>query len=522
MSTLTTDLNQLSSVNSSINARHREVPPLRGIQGNNFSSSDINYRWELGANQRMNLAKSYLRLRFRLYKDTGAGGPQYLKVSDDVAPAQNFCANLFKSCEFKIGQQTVDRVSSNLTRIDVLRNRIRKSKSWMDSVGASTNFMACEFGKRQLDVCDPASVPGATEINNLSAVELGLNAGNVAVTVEATAAGDTLTFANARDIRSILRLGDTITLAGVEYTILVFNDATVAVVTNVAADVAATANFRIIRKEVSLNCDNKPKRSQTHECIWQPPLAIFEHNEGMPTGRYELTLSPQNVNDFKKRCVESLLDDRNPGGAGADYDLEIIDCNMYVYQYDSERVVNTTYYIDMDNIRAQRETLDAVTDQTKQFDVSPSTYALTMAFGDTRAPTTTQISEAKFKSPSSDELRSFFLSYGGVQQPSPDARLDLQNNAYQVLQVYNDTLMATGSYYDSGGSETVSEWIARGQYYTYIYERDGTDRSTRVNIKLVFGSDPNNTEVLLFDHYKSVATVQVENGIVTNVSVAEQ
>ncbi len=511
MASLTTSLNDLSPANASVNARHREIPPLRGVQGDNFSSGQINYRWELGANQRMCMAKSYIRCRFRITREDGT----QLTVSDDVAPAHGFCSHLFKSAEFRIGQQTIERVSDNMARVDALKTRIRKSKSWIDSVGKSTNFWDCDFGKRQLDVVREEDIPDATSIRTVTPEDAGFAAGT---TVEYTAADNLLTF-SAPNFGKV-NVGDVVIVDETAFPVLdVVNGTQVLTDNNILVDVAATADFLVSKLEKKLDCEVEPKRAVDHEVIWQPPMSIFEHSEGLPTGRYELSLSPNNVNDFKQRCVQSLFENKIPGD---DFDIQIQDLNLYIYQYDSERVTDTTYYIDLDNVRAQRETLDNANDQMKNFDVAPSTYALTLAIGDTRSYTNTQFPESFFRGDGSDKLQSFYISYAGQQQPSPDARLDLTANKYQVAQVYTDTLMHTGSYYDSGGSEPLAEWRNRGQYYTYLFERDGTDRSSRVSLKLVFESIPTNSEVMLFDHYKSVVSVRIENGLTTNVSIAEQ
>ena len=68
--------------------------------------------------------------------------------------------------------------------------------------------------------------------------------------------------------------------------------------------------------------------------------------------------------------------------------------------------------------------------QQKNFDVSPSTYALTVAYQDLRAGENTALSASKFKAyevgaiPTAAQelnLSRFFINYAGQNLPAPDA-----------------------------------------------------------------------------------------------------
>ncbi len=519
---LITDESKLDSSNDGrINGRHRQVPPLRGIQNDNFASGNINYRFELGSTQYWVPSKSYLRCKIDITDENG----DILLVNDNIAPSMGLMSHLFKSAEFRIGQQTVSRISDNMPRIDSLRKRIRKSKSWMDTVGRSLNFWSPDFKQRQQDVC---LGPVASDYVEYEREEMKINE-----TASNADGGNDIILSAEVDLHLRgVKNGDLISYRDVVYTILGIGPDRVIVGENIAGAVAGIDDFTFAIKQPNeyLGSDNKPRRAKTHELIWVPPLSIFEYTKPLPVGRYELSLTPNTLNDFQQRCIESI----GAKVAGTDYKVSIKELNLYIYQYDGPRVSTTEYLVDMDEIRCQRTVLDDNNGgrQMKQFDVSPSTYALTLAFGDTKATQSTEYSESKFKvgksteSDKSESLSGYYISFGGQQQPSPDADpvYDPDNGVDNIAREYVDTLLATGAIYDSGGAETIQEWSARGRYYTKVFDRDRDARDTRVTLSMGFNVPftNNEAEVLLFDHYRSVAVVTVENGAVTNIVLEEK
>ena len=66
-----------------------------------------------------------------------------------MAPAPGYTANLFTGCELRQSDTPISRITSNLPQIDAVRTRLMKSRSWIDSVGASTNFWDVDHTKRR-------------------------------------------------------------------------------------------------------------------------------------------------------------------------------------------------------------------------------------------------------------------------------------------------------------------------------------------------------------------------------------
>jgi hypothetical protein len=109
--------------------------------------------------------------------------------------------------------------------------------------------------------------------------------------------------------------------------------------------------------------------------------------------------------------------------------------------------------------------------------------------------------------------------------PAPDADPEFVSGKDYTIQRYSETQIYSGAYFDTGGAETIEEWHERGAYYYFSIPRDGTDRSTRVNVHQQFltasNDDVKNMRVLLFDHSKQVARIRVQDGRVVDVQVED-
>jgi len=274
--------------------------------------------------------------------------------------------------------------------------------------------------------------------------------------------------------------------------------------------------------KVSSNSDG-----YTHfEICWTPPLSIFKIDHALPAGKYELVLNPQSSSSYQIYAIESEgVASKGP----ADYKFQVEDMYLYNKVVDGARADDVTFLLDLESTTCHSEKVDSTNLQQKNFDVSPSTYALSVAYQDLRAGSDTRISASKFKSynagaDSEEEhkLNRFFLSYAGQNLPQPDANPQHTTTNNYVTQRYIDTQIHNGAMFDTGGAETQEEWEDRGSYNHYVIPKDGTDRSTRVVVNSQFDSaDVANMRMLLFSHHRQVARVQVQDGRVVDVQTQD-
>ena len=557
---LKTNVQELSSANEGTSRmEYDQHPPTRDVVGNNFANGAIHFRFQTSGQRWWLPSRSYLRMRCRL--TDGAGTP--LTLAGGVAPNMGLMSSLFQSGEFRINDKVVSRVADFMPQVDALETRLTKSKSWIDSVGEATNFWGDSQSLRQAEVSsDGTVVKGET-----AAAPTETQAGRVAIGFDAAAidsniasyvaATGVITFAigiNAvalpADVRTAFPAGSFFTYltgaaAGVRMKVITgVNGAgagsttTIVVEPNWNADVAATAGAALTLDFARITVNSIPsRRINEFELIWCPPLSLFKVGHAMPGGRYELVLNPQTITSYQKRAIESALGiaSKNPtlpGGAAQDFKLDVVDLYMYTATVEGPRADDITYLLDLEQTRCQSEKIDNTSFAQKNFDVSPSTYALTVAYQDLRAGENTALSVSKFKSynapvvPTTVEelkLNRMFINYAGQNLPAPDADPSFVSGTDYTTQRYAETQIYSGAYFDTGGAESISEWHERGAYYYFSWPRDGTDRSTRVNVHQGFanGTDVTNMRCLLFDHSKQVARIRVQDGRVVDVQLED-
>lgn len=411
--------------------RYDQIAATRDVVGDNFPNGRISFKFEVGGTKWWIPSKSYVRMRVKF----GAADTKTQLAVNTLAPNMGVCANLFQSGEFRIADKTVCRVSDHFAQVDAMNVRINKSKSWLDTVGAESNFWDYNLLNRSADV---------------------------------SAAG-TNTVGNQKHARN--KIG--------------------------------------------------------HELIWQPPLGIFKIDHALPVGKYELSLNPETSSIYKIHAFEAS----DVGLVlNTDYSFEIVDMYLYICTIDGPRVDDSEYLLDLDQIRAQSDSLSQSNGaQQKRFEVSPSTYALTVAYQDAAAGTDVEHSLSKFKIEEkganiNDEVKTtqelnltrMFIQYAGMQYPSPDADPEETDNEYFV-QRYLESAMFAGGYEDNGGIESLQDYRMRGAYYHFLTPKDAGDNSTRVMVNSTFSALTRDSRVLLFDHSKQRAKVNVKNGQVIDV-----
>jgi hypothetical protein len=533
---LKTSVSELASSNGGVaRMEYQQLPPTRDITNNNFPNGAIHFRWQMSGLKRWQPSKSYMRVRCQLGK---ADGTQ-LDLSDGIAPNMGLCASLFQSMEFRINDKTVSRVSDFVPQIDALETRLTKSKAWLDSIGASLNFWQPDFKERQLTVASDSS----NEIKSEVVVQgVDLPGFDATTTIAISADTGLLTFGATVPAALPFVVGDEIeidTAAG-SYRLgvaAVDNGANQLKISEAKTVAVAAGVIPFRRIRTSISHEDNARKMNYIELVWQPPLSIFKVNEALPSGKYELVLNPQTASVYQKAAIESLVDKvANVGtvgapSAGSNFIFNITDMYMYLHTLEGPREDDITYLLDLAQTRCQTDKIDSVSFQQKNFDVSPSTYGLTVAYQDLRSGNQSNVSASKFKTfnaavDASEELKltRFYINYAGQNLPAPDADPEFVEGKDWTAQRYTETQLYSGAYFDTGGAESIEEWQERGAYYHFKWPRDGTDRSTRVTVHQQFatGADMTNTRVLLFDHSRQVASVQVKAGRVVDVRVEDQ
>lgn len=273
---------------------------------------------------------------------------------------------------------------------------------------------------------------------------------------------------------------------------------------------------------------NDARKMKEFEIIYQPPLSIFQIQNALPCVDGALILNPQTKQSYQYNCIQSVKSAKTP-----DTDFKVEIDNMFLYNniVEGERVMNKSYVLDLPAINCQSETIDNATFGQKDFTVSPATEKLTVAYQDNRIANDTRASASQFKvydanyTKDSEELGldRFFIQYASIKQPEIDADPKFDVNVDRTTQRYTDTLLNTSQLWNVGGAEDIQTYHKNGSYYTYNFNREGTDRSTRCSVHQQFKSTTatTNMRVLLFSHYRQIAMIKIEDGMTTEVQLEE-
>ena len=563
---LKTDVAEINSLNEgTARMEYSQQPPTRDVVGNSFANGAIHFRFQTSGLKWWIPARSYVRTRFQLTK--GDGSP--LDTAFGVSPNMALMSNLFQSAEMRINDKVISRVADFLAQVDAIETRLTKSKSWLESIGQATNWWEENQSIRLQEVSsdgtlvkdkvagDQTVATGRTSLG-FDAAGAGGNVHNAsydAATGEITFSQNGSPNALPADVRTVFPAGSFFryiggttndSSAGVLMKVITGTDgapdgtATRIIVEPIVSQNENGANGAADFERVVITPANSvpSRRIGEFELTWTPPLSLFKIPHALPSGRYELVLNPQTSTSYQRRAIETVLGTPSkepllPGSApdAAKFRLNVVDMYLYCATVEGPRADDITYFLNLEQTRCQSEKVDTTSFQQRNYDVSPSTYALSVAFQDLRAGENTAISPSKFRSyeaglaptvPQELKLNRFFINYAGQNLPTPDADPRFEAGTDYTVQRYAETQIYSGAYFDTGGAEEIEEWHGRGAFYYFAWPRDSTDRSTRVTIHSQFaGADVTNMRCLLFDHSKQVARIRVQEGRVTDVQLED-
>ena len=518
----------------------------RDVEGQNFSNGVQRWRWQGASNEWWLPSQSYLRYRIKI-TSTGGAEPE---VKDNIAPAMNTCSQLYQSCTMKMGGQTVSRINDYLPIYDTLKKRMNLSKSLLDSTCDTKGNFEADFKCRQSKLAKdairfdkvqsvyPAAII-AVAVNGADTLAYDIINGVPTITLATMAGTDFTTLLNVGDIvqfESLPGVG-TIPESGkyVQGRLVTVGATVLTLDRPIAGDAAAAAdvgNRIAVIYQNAENPDNVARGKNEIELLWKPPLSLFDYEGALPMcAKYELELVPQVRDSLKKRAVQSVYGDKVPC---VDFDVEISQVYLYLAEVSGPAIEDATFYLDMKEMNIQADKIDNFSLGQKNFDVANSTHALTVLYQDERANNDTRVSDSIFKSFNTDlsnveardvsseqKLTRFYLQYAGCKYPQIDWDPSFTDRKDNFTQLWLETACATGGKYDTGGHETIDDWLNRGLYLHFKTPKAPTDRSTRVSVHQAFGGatqdDITNMRVMLVDHHSAVWQVELKDGRVKSV-----
>jgi len=538
----------LDSLNDGVSeCDYMQVTSLADIAGANFVRSQIVYNWETAGNIWTSPSESFFR--FRMSFQTAAGAQ--LEAKNDLAPSMNCCAGLFSTIQLEMNDRVVSRLDNYVQQVDSFATRLFKNKSVIESSNGIDVYSPA-FEKRMGIICKPAHVVGCVQGLN-SQNSLGCGSMYRLVSGDwVKADNDTLSITNTSPVVVSLKenLGAVNMARGVfikpgdifEYisalgaiyrntvnTVGVVDGKTTTITLDAGpipaaavTDVDATTGWQI-RIYSPFFSQELPRAAKDIELLWQPPISFFNIPHYLPpNARYRLTLTPNQ--NYKVACVETV---GNAKTAGTDYDVLVNQANLYIRTYRGDSYDAGNFLLDLTSINVQSELVPSNNLTQKNFDVSPSTTHLIVAYQQSSAGSDTRYSASKFIMDPRNidvnmDVTRFFLNFAGKNYPQPDLDATFVDGKDYYTWAYMQSVIGGGMYGDDGGTETYEQWKQKGPLFIYAVNRDGRSQATRVQVNQSFVNALATRNLLLINVFKQVCKVSIANAKVQMVELSDR
>ena len=482
--------------------------------GDQFARGVQDFEFQVGGRYAWRPSKSYFRIGLKL--DRGAGGSAAQPVViDNLAFADNVCANLYDNVYVKAGGANISSIINYAAQAHMIKTRLGKSRAWMNSVGKTGFGLNPYFEDRVHAISsDGLNTEENTHLQFINK-SIGTNADPSSVTVTlatppttttytATVTGVNTTFTNAD-------VGDDIVIGGAPFPITaITNDTSLTVrVPGAQGGIGITTNAYFRESAGSAS-----QRANVVYVMWQPPVGVMDYDGLLGSGDYRIQLNP-NTN-FKKACVESLadLDEK------VNYTFSVESCRFYACIEKANIGASGTEQLALTEQAIQTKTLTNSSGQNVlDFTVPPSTEYITIAVQSQDAGSNNQVPATSFitKDGSDQALENLQLTYANTTKPPVNWESSFSPGTNLQQQRYLQTMIDSGMVSDTGGCETMREWQERGALYHYGFVRDSMDRSTNLQLSIKYAGIETNANVIVCAHYSRLVDITTQNGRIVNV-----
>lgn len=301
--------------------------------------------------------------------------------------------------------------------------------------------------------------------------------------------------------------------------------------------------------------ENLQLTKNNQSILFQPPIAIFDYNDGMPSGEYRFSLNPQTDLLMAAQSIPQRGTAGDALQSGSAVDITINDVKLYVCTATvTESIPRDRFNFKLGEILIQSKPF-ASGSTTYDFQVPASTYALAWFLQQTDAGTSNAnvphtVPVSRFRSIQSNTtaaggfvVQPFELTMSNYQitysnQTKPSTRYSSQfttwtanpNPGVDTMQLRYMTNLVESSLLDNpGGAEKLEEYFERGPYFLHSFIRDKDDKSTQVQLAVNYTGvlpvvttagptvTPQPQSIFLAALYYKETEVIVENGRVQSV-----
>jgi hypothetical protein len=316
--------------------------------------------------------------------------------------------------------------------------------------------------------------------------------------------------------------GDIIVIAGIPYTVQVNSGAgptgLLTIAPLPAANIAATADWFIVRSDMI----RAPQSQNSVMVAWQPPLGIMNYDGYLGSGQFSFVMNPDA--NFELNAVET----KNPNwSAVRNYKLNIEEVQLFVWQQKMSLAEGmTNYFLDEYHIDSKPYNGNVT------FDVPVSTRALVIFVQDLVAGGNPLVPPSMFKVQDNGDLtiQTIQIQYANMNKPATpyDSKYLLGTTAGAgsinwLQQRYHDNFYESGLDVDAVGCETFAEWMKRGPFYYFSFDRDMSNNATSAQVSVTFANTNLNVNAKIFCAAIKRRTAQVNTagGRITSVVTAD-
>ena len=506
-----------------------EVTCQRAIGNGQFASGVQDFNFSVAHPNVWSPADSYFVVEVELLgkgDPTTAGQP---KISDGVAFAEGVCNNLYSNAYVYAGGQALSSIVQYLPQAAALHRRTSYTWAHASSVGPGAFATGASFADRCLAVSSTtngSSAPfGDAPTQLLRPCDPGAFA---TATVQIEAANQEVVLGVGTAFSAELA-GSIIVINGTPYQIFVVNSPTSVTIGPYKqvepAVIVATTEWYIIRRDVDRTTQGKNRI----QLLWKPPLGIFNTDALMGPGSYKISLSPDS--SYRLAAVETLNPDAKSGvGATSAYTINVLDVRFYAGMAQKAMPDGPQPPLHLMEYSVFSKTIQS-TQGSFNFTVPPSTeelYVFLQAGSSGQDPV---FPPNKFVAVNDSDLnlRSIQMTYAGQTKPQTRWSSGITvndpagRNSEYIAHLYYQGLLETGRANDQGGAESLDEFLQRGAFYSFRFDKDASSRETEVqlqigyaNVELTRPFDVT-SKVFLVAKHRSVRQITISNGAIVQV-----
>ncbi len=485
-----------------------EITCQRSVRGPNFASGNQTFVWSVGQPNCFVPSESY----FVIDATVTANGRQPI-LSDAIALSTDVGACLYNNAYAKVGGQDVSSVTNFLPQASIVNNRLKKTKTWTETVGRSIHGLEPSFAQRQKSICyDAKAVYDTANLVNVSSDP----AATIAITALGVVTGVGTTFLS-NDFDTIIYNGIHLTVTHIVSDTEADVEVTKQLTDNGNIAAATIDNYDVYRGGSPATFGNNRQ-----QIVWQPPIGFFDYNEAMGAGDYMIQLNPNS--DFKKSAVQCNEEDKSVGVGVDQFNFVVNDVKLYIATY-KHTIPDTPVIMGLRETLVQSKSLQGGTEQF-QFTVPPSTVGLSFFIQANVAGSNT-LYPPTFLGTSEREqnlVSSYQMTYAnktlpqtrwtGVLDVIGETPTQISRNTLQ--QRYHDTFTEAGLI--EYGPESLADWVSGGPVVYHNFIRSSEYRATQLQFSITGPVDYSvPTKLYVVAHYKTSTEIQTSLGMITSV-----